>query len=481
MELLSILAFPILAIFASVFLSARRMTFLVASLLYGLLLVYLGFKGMSVPIHFDTGGISFWGDFVMVPSFYITALNAPLILLLGFSFPFVAFLLREFHSERTSYSVSAWILILGLAGTFISDSLILFYVFFETSLIGAYLWIGMFGEKNGQGSRDSRPGLTRFFLFTLVGSLCMLVSIAGLSSGGRDLRWTDLTVVLSSFSASGRFWLFLGLLAAFVVKLPLFGFHGWLRETYTIAPPAARAVLSGVMSKLGAYGMLLLAVYFGGEFREQSRILMILFSAGVLYGGIVSLGQKKFLDVVIYSSLAHLNLIGLGLAVSSGGAQDASIVAACTLQMFNHGMIMVAVLVYDARLGSPRENHEGLREHSRLLGAFLLVALFAAISLPGLSSFPAEVIILYGSFKASPVLAFASALGLLISAAALIRSYHRNFLGVFRGVQAEGQKAELGTAEALAGIIFAAVWIALGLAPGLMLGPVSAALGMVKL
>ncbi|HMY44177.1 MAG TPA: proton-conducting transporter membrane subunit [Leptospiraceae bacterium] len=481
MELLTIIAFPVLAFVVHSFLPKQRGAFLVSTLFYSALLVVQSLRAFISPVYLNAGGVRLWGDFALVPSFYLTGLNAPLLLLIGLVLPFVALLLRSVHAEDKRYTLSAWVFLLGLAGTFISQSLILFYVFFETSLIGAYFWIGLFGRSSVSGSPGGWSGLTRFFLFTLVGSLSMLASIAALSSGGKDVRFTDVPIVLGTFSDSGRFWIFAGFALAFAIKLPLFGFHGWLRETYAMAPPAARALLSGIMSKLGAYGFLLLAVYFGIEFRLHSKLIIALCAAGVLYGGLVSLSQKRFLDVVVYSSLAHLNLIVMGLAAMSGSVSDTTIVSACVLQMFNHGLIMAAILVYDARMGSPDESQSGMREHAGILSALLLLSLFAAVSLPGLSSFPPEFAILYAAFKTSIWIAFIAGLGLLISAAALIRSYHRIYAGNFAGSASVASSGETSRMEAVIGVIFGLVWIGLGILPGLMLSPVAAALGVIKL
>ncbi|MCE9600388.1 MAG: hypothetical protein K8S54_20690 [Spirochaetia bacterium] len=475
MELVFILVFPILTIALLAFRPNSKL-FLGSILAYALGVTILAVRGLFVVSHLNLPPMSVWGDFVIAPAFYLTALNAPLILLLGLALFFVSLLLNSYHSDRVSYMISCWIFILGLAGTFVSDSLILFYTFFEISLIGIYFWIGLFGQNDALGKK---PALTRFFLFTLVGSLAMLISIAALSTGGKDLRWSDLPDALGHFSANARSWIFLGFLLAFSIKLPLFGLHGWLRDTYSIAPPVARALLSGVMSKLGAFGLLLLAVYFGGEFRAHAKVLTVIFAGGVLYGALVSLAQKRFLDVVIYASLSHLNLIGLGLATTIGQGSDSSVIAACSLQMLNHGLIMGAVLVFDARVKSPDESSTGLREGARLLAAFLLLSLFGSVSLPGLSSFPAELVILYATFKWSLPGVFLVALGLLISAGALIRSYHRIFLGKQSGVHLDSN-AELTKLETLPPLLFALVWIVLGLAPQLILSPIVSVLSQVK-
>jgi NADH-quinone oxidoreductase subunit M len=478
MEIWILLAAPLFAIAIHAVLGKRPGVLQGLSVGFAVLSLYAAYRGMTTGLRVDNVFVPLWSNFIVAPSFYISPLNAPLIALTGLAVAFAVLLLDAWHDANLRYTASLWVLVLGLTGTFLSDSIVLFYVFFETALMGAYFWIGFYGRKNAEGGADSRPGLTRFFLFTLVGSLSMLVSIAFLCSGGKDVRFSELPALLGDYSPGVRRLVVLGFLAAFAVKMPLFGLHGWLRETYTSAPPAARAILSAVMSKLGAFGLLLMSLHMGSAFQEMAPFIAVVAAAGVVYGGLVSLSRKTVLDAAIYSSLCHLNLIALGLAVFNGTSGDASIAAAAVLQMFNHGLVMAAVLVYDARVQS--ESAAGLREHARRLSMMLLFALFAAISLPGLSSFPAEVILLYASFKFSPYVAAAAALGLLLAAAALIRIYHRHYVGAFKGQAEAVARGELSMKDILPGVIFAALWIVLGLWPGLLLSPIAAALGMVK-
>lgn len=478
MEIWILLATPLFAIAIQAVLGRRQGTLQGLTLAFALVCLYAAYRGMTAGVRVDNVFVPLWSSFIVAPSFYLSALNAPLVALTGLTAAFTVLLLGDHHDTNMRYTTSMWVLLLGLVGTFVSDSIILFYVFFETALMGAYFWIGFYGRKNAEGGADSRPALTRFFLFTLVGSLSMLVSVAFLCSGGKDVRFSELPALLGDYSPGVRRMVVLGFLAAFAVKMPLFGLHGWLRETYLGAPPAARAILSAVMSKLGAFGLLLVAVYMGSAFREMAPAIAVVAAAGIVYGGLISLSRDTILDAAIYSSLAHLNLIALGLAVFTGTSGDASTAAAAVLQMFNHGLIMAAVLVYDARLQS--EGSTGLREHAPRLSMMLLFALFAAISLPGLSSFPAEVVLLYASFKFSPWAALAAAFGLLLAAAALIRVYHRHYLGAFKG-QAEGAaKSELQIKDILPGALFAAIWLVLGFYPALLLTPIASALGMVK-
>lgn len=478
MEIWILLSVPLFAIAIHAALGKKPGTLQGLAIGFALVCLYAAWRGLSGGVRIDNILVPVWSTFILTPSFYLSPLNAPLIALTGLCLAFVVLLLDSWHDTNWRYTTSLWVLMLGLAGTFVSDSVVVFYIFFETALIGAYFWIGFYGRKNAEGGADSRPGLTRFFLFTLAGSLSMLVAVAFLCSGGKDVRFSELPALMGDYSPGARRLVVIGFLAAFAVKMPLFGFHGWLRETYHTAPPAARALLSAVMSKLGVFGMLLTALYMGPAFREIAPALVVLSVVGVVYGGIVSLSKHSILDAAIYSSLAHLNLIALGLAAFSGTAGDASTAAACVLQMFNHGLIMAAVLVYDTRIQSA--GAEGLREHARRTAMMLLFALFAAVSLPGLSSFPAEILLLYASFKYSPVAAALAGFGLLAAAAALIRVYHRHYLGTFRGQAEAAERGDLKIRELVPGAVFAALWVVLGFWPGLLLGPIVTSLGVVK-
>ena len=427
-------------------------------------------------------GVSGFG---MTPHFFLDGRNAPFLLLLGLCLPIVFTLLRD-REERysKSYYIAAFAMVFSLAGVFTSDSLLLFYFFWEAALIAVYFWIGLYG-RTGFHIRSVYPALLRFVLFTLTGSLPMLVAIAAVCAKNYcDPGIRGLGEVVSQFSPYARLWLFAGFLIGFAVKLPLFGFHGWLRDTYNAAPPACRALLSGVMSKMGAFGLILVLVpAFSDELRYFATPLEILAVIGVVYGAVLALVQERLLDVLVYGSLSHLSLLALGVfaSVKAGEASSTGLSGAILLA-FNHGLIMVMLLALDARVlkngNSPdTRNLSNIRGHQRRLAAFMLLSAFASASLPGLSNFVGEILIYFTAFKVSPWLTFFAGLGALIGAAALIRTFHAIYFGPASADKpATGLAEDLSMGDSVLSLSVGALWLVLGLYPMLLLHPVEKAL-----
>lgn len=414
--------------------------------------------------------------FDFTPTLYLDARNGLLLAMLGLVLPLVFFWLRESFTEAgAGFFVSADLLTLGLVGAFVADSLLLFYVFFEVSLIGAYFWIGLYGtaERNGSGEFGT---LTRFLLFTLVGSLAMLVSIALIvANAGTDVRLSNLSVTVAELPQTVRQWSAAGFFLAFAVKMPLFLFHGWMRETYRGAPAAARAILSAGMSKLGAYGFLMILVPgYAADLRPIAGLLQVFAVIGVGYGALMCFGVKSFRDVLIYSSLTHLNLIALGVFTAMTGTEaDSSPLQAALFQMFNHGLLMGALFALESRIARDQSaDHDfgGLRARLPRLAAIMLTTIFVAISLPGTGSFAAELLILFAAYRQSLTTAFLALVGLLIAAAALVRVFHRNFLGEERGHTAMVAR-DLSAGETAVGLGCIALWIVTGFYPMWILGP----------
>lgn len=450
---------------------------------YGLFLVlfsgYILFAGRefaagaiaSLPI--ANTGISF------LPSFYLQPANATFLLLIGLASPLVFYWLRDTKNQfGASYYVAANLLLFSLVGVFISESLFFFYLFWELALVAAYFWIGQHGKANIYAGAVY-PALVRFLLYTLLGSLPMLFSIIALcAAAGKDPGIHGISRALFQLPEAHRSWVFFGFLLGFGVKMPLFGLHGWMRDTYSVAAPACRALLSGVMSKMGAYGFIfVLWQGFGRELHAYSLPLQILCVAGILYGGLLCLAAERFLDLLVYSSLAHLGLLGLG--IFSGAklfTTDSTALTAALFQVLNHGLIMAALFALDARITAGGESPTfwgsgAFRGPQRRLSALLLCAIFASVSLPGLSNFAGEILIYYGAFRTSPWLTFAAAVGSLITAAALVRAFHKVFFGA-PSITPQKQAADLSLAETAAGVALFAVWLVLGLYPMLYLAPV---------
>jgi NADH-quinone oxidoreductase subunit M len=462
---------------------------LVFQWVYGIGLVWLsllGFltpksiiwKGQGLPV----GVTNLWVE----PTLYLDARNAPFLLLMGICLPLVFTWLRDRDGKYgPSYYVAANLLSLSLAGVFLSDSLILFYLFWETALIGAYFWIGMHGRANIH-SGSVYSALIKFFLITLVGSLPMLISIIALcAAAGRDPGISGIAGLMPTLPDSQRWWIFGGFSLAFAVKLPLFGFHGWLKDTYNVSAPACRAVLSGLMSKMGAYGLILvLAQGFPQECFHLAPYLQILCVVGALYGAVLCFAQDRFIDILVYSSLSHLSLIGLGVfaAIGAGEVETTGLTGAI-FQVFNHGLIMAALFAFDARISLTGESPAmstggGLRAGQGRLAAVLLTAVFASASLPGFSNFAGEILVLFAAFNASPWLTLFASLGALITAAAMVRAFHKIFLGSRKASTPSNfkQAPDFSKRETSLALALIALWLGLGLYPMIFIRPVENAI-----
>jgi NADH-quinone oxidoreductase subunit M len=434
--------------------------------------------------------------FEVEPRLFLDGRNALFLILLGLCYPIVFTFLRDREGRYgKSHYICAWALAFSLAGVFTADSLLLFYLFWEAALIAVYFWIGLHGKTDVRGN-EVYPTLLRFVLFTLAGSLPMLLSVAAVcASNFSDPGIQGLAASVAQLPDSTRLWVFLGFFLGFAVKLPLLGFHGWLRNTYNVAPPACRALLSAAMSKMGAFGLILvLAPAFPGELARFAPALQALAVAGALYGGLLMLAQDRLVDLLAYASLSHLSLLALGVFTSVDGPSTTGLSGAVLL-VFNHAIIMVLLFALDSRIlkgavtggASPdRGLLSGLRAGQKRLFAFLLLAVFASASLPGLSNFPGEILIYFSAFKVSPWLTVFAGLGALLGAAALVRALHNVFLGKPAAQSdtplREGMEpaADLSLGESALAFALGVVWLVLGLAPMLLLGPVEKAFSYIN-
>jgi NADH-quinone oxidoreductase subunit M len=272
-------------------------------------------------------------------------------------------------------------------GVFVSQDLLLFYAFFEAMLIPLYVLIGVWGGPGRLGAT------VKFVLYTMTGSLLMLAALIayGLKAGTFDL-------VDGPTSASR--WLFLGFMLAFVIKAPLFPFHGWLPDAYRQAPPEVTAVLSGVIAKAGVYGMLRIAITKFPEPTAYYRTLVLaLAAAALVYGSLLAFRASDFRGVVAYSSMAQSGLIALGLFSGTNLGYDGAV-----LQMVAHGLVSTALFLIagtvERRTTTDQFSLLGGMAKGRPALATLLVTLgVISLAVPGSASFAGEFLILAGAFQ----------------------------------------------------------------------------------
>ncbi|MBI4577694.1 MAG: NADH-quinone oxidoreductase subunit M [Planctomycetes bacterium] len=346
----------------------------------------------------------------------LTTLLSPLAL--AASWRSVGRAVKEFH-------VALLVLETAMLGVFVARDLLLFYVFWEAMLIPMYLLIGVWG---GPGRFYAA---LKFFVYTLAGSVCMLVGIVYLyvakGSVGFDLGQ------LASGAALGpseERWLYWAFALAFMVKVPLFPFHTWLPDAHVEAPTAGSVLLAGVLLKMGAYGFLRLALpLFPTAFWCFAPLVAALAIVGVIYGALMALAQEDLKRLIAYSSVSHLGFVMLGIASGDPLAASGGV-----YQMLNHGVstgalfLLVGVL-YERRHTRLLGDFGGLAAGMpRLATAFLLIAL-SSIGLPGLNGFAGEFLVLLGTFQVRPLWAATAGLGVVLGAVYMLRCYQRVFHG----------------------------------------------------
>ena len=356
-----------------------------------------------------------------------------LVLLTGLLFP-LAILGIDPHNDDPARDKPyfAWLLLLeaGVMGSFISLDLFLFFVFFEIVLVPMYFLIG------GWGYEGRVYAATKFFLYTMVGSAFMLVSILATvfiaRNNGLGYVTFDLVELANEaeFAASTGRWLFFGFAVAFAVKVPVFPLHTWLPDAHTQASTAGSVVLAGVMLKLGTYGMLRFGLYLFPEAAYWSRYLWLtLATIGIIYGAIAATMQKDLKRLVAYSSVAHLGFIVLGTFAFTTQAITGSVI-----QMVNHGvstgaLFLMVGMIYERRHTRQIAELNGIQKVAPIFAAAFMVVMLSSIGVPGLNGFVGEFLVLIGSFATARWWVVIAATGVILAALYLLWAYQRVFHG----------------------------------------------------
>jgi len=378
----------------------------------------------------------------------------------------------------------------GLFGTFTALNFFHWFLFWELSLIPAFFLIKLWGG-DGRG-----PAATQFFVYTMVGSVALLLAFLALflATGSMDFEVLaqmassgELTTAIQTHLGPISLWLALAVLLGFAVKVPLMPFHTWLPATYSKAPTPVTMLLTGAMSKMGVYGLLRLALpIFGQELAQVRTPLLVLATLTVVAGAWAAAVQKNLKRIFAYSSVNHLGYCLLAIfAVALPAGTNASITLSQTaaldgvvLQMFNHGLTAAAIFWFLALIEERSggllgiNDFGGLRKPAPVLCGLMGIALFSSLGLPGLNGFVSEFLIFRGVFPLSWLSATVSVLGLLITASVILTVIQR----VFSGPVAERWKSfpDLTTTERLDFAPVLLLMALLGLLPQLALGTINA-------
>jgi NADH-quinone oxidoreductase subunit M len=315
----------------------------------------------------------------------------------------------------------------AVLGAFLAQDLALFVAFFDLMLIPFYFLIGGWGREPGRVKAT-----IKLVIYTFVGSLLMLAAAIATGVLAAQQGGGHITFVLSSLQAmplsrGSQEWIFLFFAAAFLVKMPAFPLHGWMPDGYRAMPIEVLMVFSGVLSKVGAYGFLriVLPLYPQGAAHFQTLMLLIGL-ASIVYGSVVAFTQTDARLIVGYSSVAQMGFITLGIfALNPQGAQGA------LLQMFNHGLVVAAILFIVALLARRAGGSEDLREmggiafRAPVLASLFLIVAFATLAMPGSSNFVGEFLILLGVFKTKLAIAVIAFTGVVMASVYALRMFIR--------------------------------------------------------
>ncbi|HBA59917.1 MAG TPA: Fe-S-binding domain-containing protein [Elusimicrobia bacterium] len=393
--------------------------------------LYLGFDPSLAAMQFQLDrpwlpayGIHYYLgiDGISLLMILLTTLLTPIAILASFNY------IKE---AQRAYYICLLFLEASMIGVFAALDLFAFYLFWEGMLIPMYFLIGVWG-----GPRRIYAAL-KFFIYTMAGSVLMLVAILWLVSARHaiDGVWTFSIPALygTPLEHQAQFWLFAAFALAFAVKVPLFPFHTWLPDAHVEAPTAGSVLLAGVLLKMGVYGYLRLAVpLFPQGAAEFAPWLAVLGVTGIIYGSLVAWTQRDMKKLVAYSSVAHLGIVILGVM-----AFEPAAVAGAVLQMVNHGLstgalfLLVGVL-YERRHTRMIEDYGGLAKSMPMFSVVLMIVMLSSIGLPGLNGFVGEALILFGSFKVYPWLAGAAVAGVILSAVYMLGMYQAAVFGPLR-------------------------------------------------
>src|SRR5438132_1465700 len=374
--------------------------------------------------------------------------------------------------RQKEYYVLLLLLQTGMIGTFCALDFFLFYVFWEVMLVPMYFIIGIWG-----GPRKLYAAI-KFFLYTLAGSVLMLLSILALyffNDGGIPFLHIRGLGNPSSFSVLQyhnighlippqlQFWIFIGFFLGFAIKVPMFPFHTWLPDAHVEAPTAGSIILAAVLLKMGTYGFVRFALPILPDATKQLIIPIVVLSIiGIIYGALVSLVQKDMKKLVAYSSVSHLGFVMLGMfALNPSGLQGS------VLQMINHGistgaLFLLVGIIYERRHTRMLADYGGLAKQMPIYATYFLIMALSSMGLPLLNGFIGEFTILQGAFAKSFWWAFSACSGIVLGAAYLLWLYQRVFFGEITN-PANEKLPDLSLREqlTLSPLVVAALWIGL--------------------
>ena len=369
---------------------------------------------------------------------------------------------KAIQKKTKEFFVSLLIMETAMIGVFVSLNIFLFYLFWELTLIPMFLLIGVWGGSN------RIYATIKFVLFTLAGSVLMLVGIIVLYyAGGKT--FDILYLSSASYPPHLQLWLFFAFFSAFAVKMPMFPIHTWLPDAHTEAPTAGSVLLAGVLIKMGAYGFLRFSLpMFPYAVKVLFIPLLALSVTAIIYGAYVTLMQSDMKRLIAYSSVSHMGFVTLGIFTLNQNGIEGGI-----LQMINHGVITGALflcvgMIYERTHTRMIEDYGGLFKTVPIFVVFFGIFTLAAIGFPGMNAFVGEFLIISGAFKANILIAALSILGIVLGVVYMVWLYYRVALNEINP-NTRSQLADLDLREITTLIPLVVLVFFIGLQPGVLL------------
>ncbi len=387
-------------------------------------------------------------DGISLPLVLLTTLLTPLCVLVSWT---------SIETRVKEFMISLLVMETATLGVFVALDFVLFYVFWETMLIPMYLLIGIWGGPNRVYAA------IKFFLYTLAGSVLLLVAIIVLYFYAGERSFDILTLSNAAYPPSLQAWLFWAFFAAFAVKVPMFPFHTWLPDAHVEAPTAGSVMLASVLLKLGAYGFLRFSLpMLPDATRQFTSVVLFLSVVAIIYGAYMAFAQADLKKLIAYSSVSHMGFVTLGIFVFNAQGIEGAI-----LQMVNHGVTTGALflcvgILYERTHSRAIVDNSGLAASMPIFASFLVIFALSSVGLPGMNGFVGEFFVLVGTFMWSKAVATAAALGVILAAVYILWMLQRVVYGTPAQRVASGlydvNWREIGLLAPLAFFVF---WIGL--------------------